>query len=93
MEHIPDKQPTCKQLTHNFGEQTLYGSSHAAQLSMAEVHWGALETTLKSIIRNLLYEVMAMFDKEYSFKGIHADKVNELTKDFDNIIFKNDVIR
>lgn len=25
-----------------------------------------------------------MFDKEYSFKGIHADKVNELTKDFDN---------
>ena len=51
---------------------------------MAEVHWGALETTLKSIIRNLLYEVMAMFDKEYSFKGIHADKVNELTKDFDN---------
>ena len=25
-----------------------------------------------------------MFDKEYSFKGVHADKVNELTKDFDN---------
>ena len=24
-----------------------------------------------------------MFDKEYSFKGCHADKVNELTRDFD----------
>ncbi len=25
-----------------------------------------------------------MFDKEYSFKGNHANKVNELTKEFDN---------
>lgn len=28
--------------------------------------------------------MIAVFDKEYAFKGVHADKVNELTKDFDN---------